>query len=60
MFEKKVVRRVFGSKNKEVIGRWRNGHNKELRNLFCSPDIFIVIFKEDQVGKTAYLGEKKN
>lgn len=60
MFEKMVIRRVFGSKNKEVIGRWRNLHNKELHNLSSSPDILILIFKEDEAGKTAYLGEKRN
>jgi hypothetical protein len=60
VFEKKVVRRMFGYKNKEVIGRWRNLHNKEIHNLSSSPDIFIVIFKEDEMGKTAYLGEKRN
>lgn len=60
MFEKKVIRRVFGSRTKEVIGMCRNFHNKELHNLSSSPDILILIFKEDEMGKTAYLVEKRN
>jgi hypothetical protein len=58
--EKKVVRRIYGSKNKEVLGRLRNLHSKELLNLSSSADISIVIIKEDEMQKAAYSEEKRN
>jgi hypothetical protein len=30
VFEKRVVRRIFGPKRKEVMGGWRGLHNEEL------------------------------
>jgi hypothetical protein len=35
----RVLRRVFGLKEDEVVGGWRRLHNKELHNLYASPDI---------------------
>jgi hypothetical protein len=43
MFEKKVLRRIFGSKRNEVTGQWRRLHNGELHNLYPSPDIIRQI-----------------
>jgi hypothetical protein len=37
MFEKRVVRRIFGPKRNDVTGDWGKLHNKELRNLYSSP-----------------------
>jgi uncharacterized membrane protein len=42
VFENRVLRRIFGPK-KELIGSWRKLHNKELRNLYCSPNIIRMI-----------------
>jgi hypothetical protein len=39
VFENRVLRRIFGPKRGEVMGEWRKLHNKELRNLYSSPDI---------------------
>jgi len=39
----RVLRRVFGSKREEVVGRWRRPHNEDLRNLYASPNIVRVI-----------------
>jgi hypothetical protein len=30
MFEKRVLRRIFGPKMDEIIGGWRKFHNEEL------------------------------
>jgi hypothetical protein len=30
---KRVLRRIFGPKSKEVAGRWRKLHNEELHDL---------------------------
>ena len=37
MFEKRVLRRVFGPKRDEVRGEWRKLHKEELRNLYINP-----------------------
>jgi hypothetical protein len=31
VFENRVLRRIFGPKRDEVMGEWRNLHNKELQ-----------------------------
>ena len=43
VFKNRVVRRNFGPKRDEVIGEWRKLHNKELSDLYCSPNIIRVI-----------------
>jgi hypothetical protein len=39
MFEKRVLRRIFGPKRDDVRGGWRELHNEELHNLYSSPSI---------------------
>jgi hypothetical protein len=43
VFENRVLRRIFGPKRNEVTGEWRKLHNRELRNLYSSPDIIRQI-----------------
>jgi hypothetical protein len=43
VFEKRVLRRMFGSKINELTGLWRKLHNEELNNLNSSPNIVRVI-----------------
>jgi hypothetical protein len=43
VFEKRVLRRIFGSKRDEVTGGWRKLHNAELHNLNSSPSIIRMI-----------------
>ena len=43
VFEKKVLRRIFGAKRDEVTGKWRKLHNEELNDLYCPPNIVRVI-----------------
>ena len=38
VFEKRVLRRIFGPKMDEVRGEWRRLHN-EICGLYCSPNI---------------------
>jgi hypothetical protein len=39
VFEKRVLRRISGPNRKEVIRGWRKLCNKELHNLYYSPNI---------------------
>jgi hypothetical protein len=43
VFEKRVLRRIFGPKRDEVTGEWRNVRNEEFHNLYSSPSIIIII-----------------
>jgi hypothetical protein len=43
VFEKRVLRRIFGPKRKEVTGGLRKRHNEELHDLYSSPSIVRVI-----------------
>jgi hypothetical protein len=59
-FENRVLRRIFGCKRDEVIGRWRKLHNEELHNLYSSPSI-IRITKSRNVRwavHVAYMGRR--
>jgi hypothetical protein len=43
VFENRVLRRIFGPKRDEVTGEWKKLHNRELHNLYSSPDIIRQI-----------------
>jgi len=43
LFEKRVLRRMFGPKRNEVRGDWIKLHNEELNGLYYSINIFQVI-----------------
>jgi hypothetical protein len=62
VFENKALRRIFGPKRDEVIGGWRKLHNEELRDLYSSPSIIIIIKSRRKrwAGHVARMGEKRN
>jgi hypothetical protein len=41
--ENRVLRRIFGPKRDEVTGVWRKLRNKELNDLYYSPNIAWVM-----------------
>jgi hypothetical protein len=43
VFEKRVLRRIFGPKKDEVKGDWRKLSNEELHNLYPFPSIISAI-----------------
>jgi len=43
IFENTVLRRIFGPKRDEVTGKRRKLHNEELNDLYCSPNVILVI-----------------
>jgi hypothetical protein len=50
VFEKRVLRRIFGPKRNEVTGEWRRLHNKELYALHPSPNIIRVFKSRREMG----------
>ena len=40
VFEKRVLRRIFGPKRDEVTGEWRKLHKEALNDLCSSPILF--------------------
>jgi hypothetical protein len=49
MVQKRGPRRIFGLKRNEVVGGWRNPHNKELHDLYSSPNTYGII-KSTRIG----------
>jgi hypothetical protein len=43
VFDYRVLRRIFGLKKDEIIGRWQKLYNEELHNLYSLPSIIRVI-----------------
>jgi hypothetical protein len=43
VFERRVLRRIFGPKRDQVTGGWRKLHNEELHKLYSSPSIIRLI-----------------
>jgi hypothetical protein len=43
VFEYMVLRRIFGPRRDEVTGEWGRLNNKELNDLYSSPNIVRVI-----------------
>jgi hypothetical protein len=47
VFEKRMLRRIFGPKRDEVTGECRKLHNEELKDMYSSPNIVGVIKSTD-------------
>jgi hypothetical protein len=43
VFERRVLRRIYGPKRDEVTGDWRRLHSEELNGLYSSPNIVRVM-----------------
>jgi hypothetical protein len=43
VFEKRMLRKIFGPKKEEFMEEWRKLHNEELHGLYSSPNIIQVI-----------------
>jgi hypothetical protein len=43
VFEKRVLRRVFGPKRDEVTGEWRKLNKEELRDIYSLPSIVRMV-----------------
>jgi hypothetical protein len=61
VFDKWVLRRIFESKRDEVTGERRKLHNKDLNDLYSSPNIIQVIKSRRMrlAGHVAHMGERR-
>jgi hypothetical protein len=58
VFEKRVLRKIFGSKRDKESGEWRKLHNSELHDLYCSPNSWVIKWRRIRwVGNVAHMGE---
>jgi hypothetical protein len=62
VFENRVLGKIFGPKNDEVMGEWRKLHNRELHNLYSSADIIRQIKSRRMrwAGHVPRMGEGRN
>jgi hypothetical protein len=62
VFENRVLRGIFGPKRDEVTGEWSGFDNRELHNLYSSPDIIKQIKSRRMrwAGHVARMGEGRN
>jgi len=56
-----MLRRIFGPRRDEVTGEWRRLHNEELNDLYCAPNIVLVIKSRRMrwAGHVARMGEER-
>jgi hypothetical protein len=62
VFEKRVLRRIFGPKRDEVTVEWRKPHNEEVHDLYSLPSILRImkLRRMRWAGHVARMGEKRN
>jgi len=61
VFEKSVLRRIFGPRSDEVTGEWRRLHNEELNDLYSSSNILggIISRKTRWAWHVAFMSEER-
>ena len=61
VFEKRVLRRIFGPRRDEVTGEWRKLRNEELNDIYSSHNIFRAIKSRKMrwAGHVAHKGKRR-
>jgi len=59
VFEKRLLRRIFGPKRDEVTGEWRKLHNEELNDLYSLPNVVHEITSRMRWRYITRMGERK-
>jgi hypothetical protein len=62
VFGNRVLRRIFRLKRDELTGKWRKLHDKELHDLYSSPNIIRIIKSRRMrwAGPVERMGERRN
>jgi PAS domain-containing protein len=60
IFENRALRRIFGTKRAEIVGRWRKLFIEELDKCYSSPDIIRNMSSKmiKLAGHVASMGDK--
>jgi hypothetical protein len=58
VFEKRVLRSMFGPWRDEVTRGWRRLHNEELHNFYSSPNI-INLIKSKGMTRAVHVARKR-
>jgi len=60
-FEDRVLWRIFEPERDETSGEWRRLHNKELNDIYSSPNVILVIKSRRMrwAGLVVVMGEKR-
>ena len=58
VYENRALRRISGPKRDEVKREWRKLHNVELKDLYFTPNIVLVIISRIKrwAGEVAHMG----
>jgi hypothetical protein len=60
VFEKRMLRKIFGSKRDEVTDKWRKLHIEELSDLYSTPNIVrVIISRIRMAGHVECIWKKK-
>jgi len=61
VYERRVLRRIFGPRRDEVTGEWRKLRNEKLNDLYSTPNITWVIKSRIMrwAGHVALMGERR-
>jgi len=61
VLENRVQRKISGPKNDRVTVEWRRPHNKELYNLYSTPNIIWVIKSRRMswMGQAEHMGKRR-
>jgi hypothetical protein len=60
VYEKRVLRRIYGHKRDEVVGGWIKLYYEELHNLYSSPNEDDQIKEDEMVGHVTGIAEMRN
>jgi hypothetical protein len=60
VFEDRMLREILGPTEDEVTGEWRKLHNEELKDMYCSPNVILVVKSRRMrwAGHVARIGER--
>jgi hypothetical protein len=60
VFEKRVLRRIFGSKRDEVTGEWRKVHIEGFNDVYSPSNVLVIKWRRMRwAGHVALMGESR-